>query len=161
MSPTNITIMGSLALVITALGLYSLKDLGSARQTYLNKLASDMRSIESLVRQLDNASVSTPAVLATPASTSAASAATAAASPTNSTPICAFVHRHSLKLSEVHPRWSIHYDVDPIRFKEKLMSVHKELDEDWRSLAVLEMKLASKAGPDTRTTTTSCVIRSA
>jgi len=164
---TTVTIIGGLALILTTgLTLYSFgKDLSSARRTYFHRLDSDLRSIESLIRKLDYSSVTTPAILVTPVSTSAAPASTTttatAVNSTSATPSNAFVHRHSLKVSDVDPKWSVYYDEDLIIFKEKLMRAHKEVKEDWKSLAVLEMKLSFKAGPDTRITTTSSVIQNA
>lgn len=160
-----IIIVGGLTLMLTGFTLCSFgKDRSSARYTYLHRLDSDMQSIESLVRTLDKSRITASDILVSPVSTSATTAATTAEAAVNSSsaaPGNASVQRHSLRPSDVDPKWSVYYSEDLLIFKEKLMHAHKELKEDWKSLALLEMKLAYKAGPDTRTTATTCIIQNA
>lgn len=180
MTLSTFSIIGGLAVLVTGITLFSIgHDLNSARRTYLRKLATDMEAIEQLIRKLDKSTYSTltPPTTSittsiTTATTTAAAFSTNAASITSKDETCnnnnngnminkttnsnaSVFGGHSLKLTDVDPRLSIYYDVDPIVFKENLRRVHKEMREDWKSLAVLEMKLAFKAPTaDTQIVTT-------
>ncbi|KAG0056492.1 hypothetical protein BGZ83_004750 [Gryganskiella cystojenkinii] len=136
MTSSTFPILGCIALLVTGFTLYSInQDQSSARRTYHRKLATDMKAVERLIQRLGKSRLGS----------AASNRVTNDIHGDNSNP-------HSLRISNMKPMLSIYFDQDAVVFRQNLVQAHKEFKEDWKSLVMLEIRLAYKA-PCTSTQT--------